>query len=351
MCFVDQKTERPVLNMAAPTASAAPATNSSVAQSGAATAAVQAFAVMSDEKQNQGRYVLSVRNEGSPKNFRSFEQSKTVVLSASGFCSQDQIKAVHAKANGLVFHWVDLMEEPHLLADGHALTFMNDKNDFNRGKSAETIAKTQIEIMTGFNKPERVLHERTKTKERKAGVKKKVKTVDFKAVQWPAASKVQSEKDSVESVGGRYHHVPLTDHDHANVVRNVDRIVKSLKVAMAADGWFHFHCHAGKGRASQVLLLAAIFKQVTMEKDPTKIKTYGQIVEPFHKEVPTGEKPTNEHKYLVQYPFFFESFYKYVKAHPDQKVTWLDWLAQQGPNDLQKCIDKIPKAERNAKTV
>jgi hypothetical protein len=66
-------------------------------------------------------------------------------------------------------------------------------------------------------------------------------------------SMVRSEKEVIESLGGRYVRIPVADF-HAAEHRHVDQFVTAV-LALPPNAWVHFHCAAGDGRTTTFMAM------------------------------------------------------------------------------------------------
>jgi|GEM_PF-3024993 len=219
-----------------------------------------------------GSFIISALNtEGLPSNFRSIEGGD-VCVSASKQPSEEGIRLIYEKAlfSNKRLHVVDLREEPHFFAEGHAVTFYNGlNNDDNRGLSEAEINAKESAMLINLRLQEtfEAYGERKKVKTGPAvfidGVKQKNKNKELQLGNKIsiATGDVKKEEDFVRTLKeAKYTRIHCTDHKIDEMTECSNEIIDLVKHACdLRNEWIHFHCHGGKGRASVALLTAYIF--------------------------------------------------------------------------------------------
>ena len=254
-------------------------------------------------------WCLSAKNKNPVLNYRFFS-NQGITISASGFCATDQIQDLCQNHMHAPFYWIDLMEEPHLLINKDGVIGLNVDNTFNHGKSLTEIETLENNFVENFNQIGAV--EICKKTKEHSGTKLRIK---FKKEEYREIKNLETEKNIIDRLGGRYIALPLTDHDRMSLVENVDNIVLALKIPLTQKNInLHFHCRGGKGRATILVIMAWILKFYAT-------KSYDEIISPlknFHYEA----------KKLKQFNDFFQVFYFYCNDTQLQ-INWHTWVIEK----------------------
>lgn len=145
---------------------------------------------------------------------------------------------------------IDLRQESHGFASGHALSFYGIHNAANKGLSLEESDRAEANFLKD-------LKSKSPACVYKVLEKKKGEILQATPLRvYPAP--VQSEKDLVESYGAEYRRFKTLDHwfPDAEVMTAFIEFVRSLP----DEVHLHFHCRGGKGRASQFMIYYDILK-------------------------------------------------------------------------------------------
>ncbi|MCM5680434.1 phosphatase [Schlegelella sp. S2-27] len=167
-------------------------------------------------------------------------------LSLSGSASlysNDQIEEIKRAAGGRRFVVLDLREESHAIVGGYPATWIAPDDWGCVGmKTPEVLAveNTQIENLRKLDQ---------------------VTFVNYPDLKWdrePHSTtlhkpSVVDEKTLVESGGGEYRRLPITDHVRPSRER-VDEFVDFVR-NMEPDTWLHVHCKGGKGRTTSTMVM------------------------------------------------------------------------------------------------
>lgn len=136
---------------------------------------------------------------------------------------------------------VDLRQESHGFADGMPVSWFEERNQANEGKSPDEVLADETARLSGLAGEETTFAPEEKNDRKR-----------FDAVTCTPAD-VKTEKETVEALGFRYARFYVTDRNKpdAETVEAFLAFVESLP----RDAWVHFHCHAGHGRTTSFLVM------------------------------------------------------------------------------------------------
>lgn len=129
---------------------------------------------------------------------------------------------------------VDLRQEAHGFADGTAVSWYSEGDWMNVGKSLDLILED----------------EKQRLKDLMLKGSYHLQIADSSSLR--RIKEVQSEEEVILSQGASYLRLPITDHCRPND-ETVQEIVNLLQ--NREYDWFHFHCSAGKGRSSTLMVM------------------------------------------------------------------------------------------------
>ena len=266
--------------------------------------------------------ILNMENiEVSPKNFRMFSPFSPFELtnictkglekfqaSASGQFSLSSLNFIKSNLPQKKIIIVDLREESHGFLDGTAISWYTDRDWMNLGKSlSEIIADENSRLSQIKNKGFYNLAVNEMSLLRKIHVS-------------------TNEESIVRSFGWDYIRLPITDHCRPTdaVVEQILQIFKK----QSPDDWFHFHCSAGKGRSSTLMVMYDIFyncKDVALVEILKRQASIGGI--------DFTSEPNQEvwkYPYLKERIEFLEHFYDFCLKNEDNFVqSWTEWATQR----------------------
>jgi hypothetical protein len=163
------------------------------------------------------------------------------LLSASGAISEAELEQLRAVApvGALV---VDTRQESHGLLNGRAVSWWGPANAANAGRWVAEIEADEAARLA-------VLRAR---QGHVVTVYRLMKHPDGPPTFVPVpvrVERVESEAEAVARYGFAYWRLPMQDHTAHPVPAVVDALV-AQRMGPAPPAWMHFHCQAGKGRAS-----------------------------------------------------------------------------------------------------
>ncbi len=175
----------------------------------------------------------------------------TLFASASGQPSRDGIAVLYRHLTGIApagatIYLFDLRQESHGFADGLPVSWYEEKNRANDGRSDQEIAEdetTRLAALTGLRTIFQPLGH-----EDEAALKPRA----F------APRTTEDERTVAEAAGFRY--VRLTAADMVWPEAPVVDEFLRLTAGLPENAWLHFHCQAGRGRATTFLVMYDILK-------------------------------------------------------------------------------------------
>lgn len=233
--------------------------------------------------------------------------------SASGQFSENaliKIKDTIPTDNVLI---LDLREESHGFINGIAVSWYDkDKDWSNKDKPLEDILSDERKRLNQTHKGQVI-----------ALNKKSSKPHDK-----PLLIKVEdsyTEEELVKSLGFKYLRIPVTDHlkpdDH-----EVDQFVNLIKHEISSNQWLHFHCSAGRGRATTFLSMYDMMKNA-------QHVSFNDII---LRQALIGGKDLSEHFHVNDWRYshnieriqFLVNFYYYCIENPNFEQSWSTWISK-----------------------
>lgn len=201
---------------------------------------------------------------------------------------------------------IDLREESHCFINGLAVSWSDQMNEANRGKTLseierdeyerleEVIARGEIEVLRGGQ----------------------LESIDVYTAQ--------TERELVEGRGIRYIRLPVTDHD-----RPSDAIIEQfidIISCLPSESWVHFHCRGGKGRTTTFLVFYDIIRnaeKVSLEHIITRQYAIGgSDLQVMEKDRDAKSRQAKERLGLIQ------EFYTYCKKNPNFEIRWSERVSE-----------------------
>lgn len=205
---------------------------------------------------------------------------------------------------------VDLRQESHGFANGIPVSWYQEHNHANIGKSSTEIQQDEI------NRLKSILGKATEFvplgRHDEATLNKMTMIVE----------KVNNEKNAAESAGFKYVRFSATDQIFPDA-STVDEFIK-FYLNLPQKHWLHFHCHAGHGRTTTFAVFYDILKypDLTLEEIVKRQYLLGgtNLLAPANGNDWYSEQHNDRANKLRQ-------FYKYVQDQRDSKfkITWSEW--------------------------
>ena len=241
----------------------------------------------------------------------TLHESGSAQLTADGFALL--YNTLSAAAPGMPIYVVDLRQESHGFADGIPVSWHEDNNQANAGKTVDEIKADETERLSE-------LVGETTTFVPKGDSDKK----DFEEITLTPES-VQSEEEVVKSIGFNYMRIYATDKacpSNESIEAFLD-FVNSLP----KDAWLHFHCHAGHGRTTSFMAMYDIIRNPDVPVEDIIKRQYliGGI------DLTALKKSEKQNAMINQRLEVIKSFSRYIKAKNagETKLSWSEWTEQE----------------------
>ena len=206
---------------------------------------------------------------------------------------------------------VDLRQESHGFASGVPVSWYEEHNHANLGKSVLEIEQDEISRLKS------ILGKMTEFvplgKHDEAELSKLTLAVET----------VQNERHAVESVGFKYVRFSAADMIFPEPAA-VDEFIK-FYLALPQKHWLHFHCHAGHGRTTTFLTFYDIltYPELSLEEIVQRQYSLGgtNLLAVYDGEDWYSQKNRERAEKLRQ-------FYQYVREQKETRfaVSWQDWV-------------------------
>lgn len=234
----------------------------------------------------------------------SFEGLEELHASASGQFSLASLKTMKKTLPISDFVVVDLREESHGFLNGMAVSWRDEHNWLNKGKGTVEVLAAEQSLLESLKEKESI------------HIHSSESSFDI------PVEMVASEAAVVDAEGLSYLRLPMTDHVRPED-SSVDQLINIIR-AMPEGKWVHFHCSAGRGRATTVLTMydmlkngrSVSFNDILMRqwliggKDLTILPSAESWKTPYHRE-------------RIE---FLKSFYRYCQEADWHRTLWSEWL-------------------------
>jgi hypothetical protein len=231
------------------------------------------------------------------------------------FASYDKMIAkIKSVAPGPIYI-VDLRQESHGFVNGIAVSAYVSRDWVNVGKSTAQVEKDERAWLRSALK---------------APVEISVLDDDKNAYETYkiAVDNVLTEKEFVTSRGQNYLRIQATDHS-SFTNEQVNDFVKFYK-KLPQDAWLHFHCMAGEGRTTQIMVMYDILrngKQVSFEDIVNRQYLLGG--NNATKITVSNEKDAYKVPLYKEKVKLLKKFYEYVTTNPDDlPISWSKWIKE-----------------------
>lgn len=289
-----------------------------------------------------------------PENFRtSFDQFKdkkikgdlpsregmfSLKISGSAMFSANQLDKLIAEIRTVhegPIVIMDLRQESHGFVNGIGVSSYVDRNWINVGKSVAQVEKDEKAWLRDSLKAPIEIVDLDDDK----------KISETKKIQVETAL---TEKELITSRKINYFHIQATDHS-SFTDSQVDDFVKFYKKELPQDAWLHFHCFAGEGRTTQLMVMYDILrngKKVSFQD----IVNRQYLIGGNDAMKVTASKAKDAYKIPLykEKAQMLQDFYQYVTTSPDDlPLTFTKWKKAQR-NDGKAVTDK-PAKDKSAK--
>lgn len=204
---------------------------------------------------------------------------------------------------------IDLREESHGFLNGDGVSWYGYRNWANRGKSLDDIQNDEQQRL------QFIFEEKKAT----------VQTKNIPRIAYEVdVEEVLTEQAVAQAQGVNYIRLPITDHLRPED-SDVDQFLEIVK-AFPDSSWLHFHCAAGKGRASTFFVMYDMYRNA-------KVAACNDII--LRQEL-IGGKDLSEYEdddwkttYAAERLDFLKNFHRYCKDENPDKQSWSEWISSQ----------------------
>ena len=240
-------------------------------------------------------------------------------LSASGAMSEAELDALRAVAPaGAVV--VDTRQESHGLLNGRAVSWWAPANAANAGRSLAEIEADEEARLAWL----RARRGQVVTAHRLIKHPEGAPTLVPVPVR---VERVESEAEAAARYGFAYWRLPMQDHTGHPEPAVVEALV-ARHLGPAPPVWMHFHCQAGKGRASLYMALADLLGRcgsITLEALVAEHAAAGSV-----DLLRTADRGPRRDKYAARVAFLWD-FDRYCRqGAPRRGEAWSAWRAVHG---------------------
>ncbi len=244
------------------------------------------------------------------RNFRvtSSNTSASAQLSEK---SVSLLKDVLRRETNSPIYIVDLRQESHGFANGIPVSWYEEHNHANFGKSAVEIQQDEIEKLRS------ILGKMTEF------VPLGKHDEEYLNKTTLIVNSVQNEKYVVESEGFKYIRFSAADMIFPEP-STVDEFI-NFYLNLPKNYWLHFHCHAGHGRTTTFLVFYDILKNPNLSLEEIVQHQFelggSNLLEAADGDDWYSQVNRERANYL-------KKFYQYVKEQRDKnfQITWSDWI-------------------------
>ncbi len=227
--------------------------------------------------------------------------------SASGQFSEAGLQKILHELPSTHVTIVDLREESHGFLNGEAVSWYAFRNWANQGFTQTIIEHDEGSRLAALSQKETVTIQ-TKTPPRM------LFEVQVKSVL--------SESDVAGRAGTAYIRLPVTDHIKPDD-NTVDKFI-AIVSQMPRDEWIHFHCCAGKGRASTFFVMYDMLRNAKSVSFEDIIKRQELLGGKNLSKLPQSSEW--KYPYAVEKLEFLKQFYHYCRDGNPFEQKWTDWL-------------------------
>lgn len=216
-------------------------------------------------------------------------------------------------AAGAPVYDVDLRQESHGFADGLPVSWYEERNQANAGKTPEEVARDEAERLAGLAGEETVFSPEEKKDRKRFG------EMTFTPLN------VQTEKETVEAIGFRYARFYVTDRSEPDT-ETVEAFLAFVE-SLPKDAWVHFHCRAGHGRTTSFM---AMYDMIRNPEVPAE-----EIIERQYliggSDLTAMKKDAWRNEQIVLRLEMLHNFSRYVRARSagETSLPWGAWVEEE----------------------
>lgn len=241
--------------------------------------------------------------------------SGSAQLTAAGFASL--YATLSSSAPGAPVYDIDLRQESHGFVDGMPVSWFEERNQANEGKTPEEVAADETARLSAL-----VGEETTFAPQEKKDKKR------FDAVT-VIPEKVQTEKETAEAAGFKYARFYVTDRNHPDP-ETVEAFLDFVE-SLPKDAWVHFHCRAGRGRTTTFLVMYDMIRNPDVPVEEIIERQYligGSDLTAMKKAEWKNERAVKRLEML-------RSFSRYIRAKHAGETTlrWSAWVEEEDESE------------------
>jgi hypothetical protein len=248
----------------------------------------------------------------------STEGLDTLCISGSAQFSGPQFRRLASVlrkcAKGKDIYVIDLRQESHVLVnEGIPLSWYGSRNWANEGKTLKEVEADEAERFGAM------IGRTINAYARKVDTPIAQMTIHIKSVM--------TEKELVESEGFKYVRIPVRDHIWPPA-EDIDAFISFVNRIDPGQAWLHFHCHAGKGRTSIMMIIYDMMRNpgVPMQDIAVRQTMVGGSYPLYTEKSGSYKVPLYEEKARM-----LPLIYEYVQENrkTNYKVPWSLWLKRK----------------------
>jgi hypothetical protein len=245
----------------------------------------------------------------------STEGLDTLCISGSAQFSGPQFRRLASVlrkcAKGKDIYVIDLRQESHVLVnEGIPLSWYGSHNWANEGKTLKEIEADEAERFGAM------IGRTINAYARKDDTPVAQMAINIKSVM--------TEKELVESEAFKYVRIPVQDHIWPPA-EDIDAFISFVNRIGPGQAWLHFHCHAGKGRTSIMMIIYDMMRNpgVPMKDIAVRQTMVGGSYPLYTEKSGSYKVPLYEEKARM-----LPLIYEYVQENrkTNYKVPWSLWL-------------------------
>lgn len=246
------------------------------------------------------------------------EGMSTTRASASSIFSEKEFKQVlkNVPVKPEKFYDIDLRAESHGYINGTAVSWFADHDWGNDGRTPYIVKHVETDQLNSAKKKGVVKIYQFNDKGNKL-----MTPIEMQV------NSVRNEEQMVKEHGANYYRIVIDDHFRPSD-KNMDDFIAFYKT-LPKDAWLHFHCYAGMGRTTIMMVAYDIMKNASKVSFDDIIKRQALIGIVDLSEIKDSKKNWGRKLYIDRYQFT-KQFYDYCKAHPNFDITYSEWTKQHG---------------------
>ena len=238
--------------------------------------------------------------------------------SGSGQFSESQFKKmIHALPAYQAIIDVDLREESHGFLNGNAISWRAVDNWGNVGKTQDQIKADEVSLLVGLKglKQVKILkfydHYKNCTPH------------NFEIVP---VKRIFTEKEMTDALHIEYRRIYVSDRRRPTD-QQVDELIRFFKT-LPPHTWLHFHCLAGKGRTTTLMVMYDMLHNAKQVSFDTILDRQAALGGANLKKLPHHNQKF--YRYSSERLAFLKEFYVYCRSNNGDFVkSWSDWVTER----------------------